>query len=306
MTVLSEQENSKINDDANRLRLIHADAASAPPDKRRDHLQEELERILKPIPPTDRKSYLNALLARFPIGGRIATATPGAAVVAPVAPPAPPPPLSPAELLERFLAAAEKLSAEQRVEMSKRLSEKGFGSATSSALEMEMSDELRQRFGLSAGQQPQLARVVELAAWLVELCWRLDQTTFSAWGEMAKNSPLVKRHQDFRVVAARFLSGDNEVIEAHLSAFSTLLGALLVAMQQGGRDFERYYTQRFSPQAIEETVTTEGVSMLQNKNDRCWKKYRDLAKDFAAPGVIDKQIKDTFVKIVDATFRGNR
>jgi len=229
--------------------------------------------------------------------------TPAAEAV-PVAP-APPPP-SAAELLERFLDAAEKLSAEQRAEMSRRLCENGFGTADGSPVEMELSDELRQRFGLPPGQEPRLARVVELAAWLVDLCWRLDQTTFNAWGEMAKNSPLVKRHQDFRAVAARFLSGDDEVIEAHLSAFSTLLGALLVAMQQGGKEFERYYTQRFSPQAIEQNVATEGVGMLQNKNDRCWKKYRDLAKDFAAPGVIDKQIKDTFVKVVDATFRGNR
>jgi hypothetical protein len=209
-------------------------------------------------------------------------------------------------LLERFLAAASKLPEDRRAEMSKQLIEGGFGSADKGALEMEMSDELRQRFGLAAGQQPRLARVVELAAWLVDLSWRLDQTTFNVWGEMSKGNPLVKRHQDFRVVAARFLAGDNEIIEAHLSAFSTLVGALLVAMQQGGKEFERYYSQRFSPQAIEETVTTEGVGMLQNKNERCWKKYRDLAKDFAAPGVIDKHIKDSYVKIVDATFRGNR
>jgi hypothetical protein len=301
MTVLSEQENSKINEDANRLRLIHADAAAAAPEKRRDHLQEELERIVKLIPPTDRKGYLKALLARFPVGGRIAAALPAAPVAA-----AAPPAQTADELLERFLAAAAKLPEDRRGELSKRLYEKGLGGVDKSALEVEMGDELRQRFGLAAGQQPRLARVVELAAWLVDLSWRLDQATFNAWGELSRSSPLVKRHQDFRAVAARFLTGDNEVIEAHLSAFSTLVGALLVAMQQGGKEFERYYTQRLSPQAVEEIVASEGVGAFQNRKERCWNKYRELAKDFATPGVIDKQIKDSFVKIVDATFRGNR
>ncbi len=307
MTVLSEQENCKVNEDARRLRLIHADAARAAPEKRRDHLREELERILKPLPVNERKAYLKSLLARFPVGGLAAASAPSAVAAPRPAPAAQPQvPKTPEELLELFLAAASKLPEERRAGLSRRLTEKGFGSVDKGAMEMEISDELRQRFGLSAGQQPRLARVVELAAWLVDLSWRLDQTTFNVWGEMSKGSALAKRHQDFRVVAARFLSGDDEVIEAHLSAFSTLIGALLVAIQQGGKEFERYYAQRFAPEAIEETVATEGVGMLQNKNDLCWKKYRDLAKDFAAPGVIDKQIKDSYVKIVDATFRGNR
>ena len=305
MTVLSEQESGQINSDANRLRLIQADAAGAAPEKRRDHLREELERIVKPMPPASRKSYLKALLARFPVAGQVPASAPAAP--APVAAPADAPaPKTPEDLLALFVDAASTLPDDRRAELSKKLYEKGFAWVDKGALEVEIGDEVRQRFGLPAGQQPRVERVVELAAWLVELSWRLDQTTFNVWGELSRNSPLVKRHQDFRAAAARFLTGDNQVIESHLSGFATLVGALLVALQKGGKEFESYYAQRFSPQAVEEIVIAEGVGAFQNRKERCWNKYREMAKDFTAPGVIDKQIKDSFVKIVEATIRGSR
>src|SRR5580658_2824812 len=101
--VLSEQEMAQVNDLASRLRRIQMDAATAPPDKRRDLLQEELGRSLKSVAPASRQGHLKVLLARFPVAGQVLqTASP-----APVAaPPPPPPPLTLDELLERFLAAA--------------------------------------------------------------------------------------------------------------------------------------------------------------------------------------------------------
>ena len=42
MTVLSEQEMGQVNDLASRLRRIQMDAATAPPEKRRELLQEEI------------------------------------------------------------------------------------------------------------------------------------------------------------------------------------------------------------------------------------------------------------------------
>ena len=71
MTVLSEQETGQVNDLASRLRRIQMDAATAPEEKRRDLLQEELARSLKGVPPASRKGYLKVLLARFPVAGRI-------------------------------------------------------------------------------------------------------------------------------------------------------------------------------------------------------------------------------------------
>ena len=80
-----------------------------------------------------------------------------------------------------------------------------------------------------------------------------------------------------------------------------------VAMLKGGKEFERYYTERFAPQAIEDVVAGEGGGgFFKNKKERCWDKYCERAKDFAAPGVIEKHLNDLFVKLVENTVRSNR
>src|SRR5437773_9597751 len=149
---------------ANRLRLIQSDAASAAPKARRDLLHEEVSRSLKDIPAASRKGYLEALLARFPVAGQLAKSAPAAL---PVATPVPVDETA-ERVLERFLAAAAKLSEEKRAELAKRLSEAGLTWVDRSALVLEISDELRPKLGLQADQQPRLTRVVELAVFLVE------------------------------------------------------------------------------------------------------------------------------------------
>jgi hypothetical protein len=50
-TTLTDQEDQWINECAARLRLIQADAVTLSPEKRREYLQEEMERSLKNSPP---------------------------------------------------------------------------------------------------------------------------------------------------------------------------------------------------------------------------------------------------------------
>jgi len=302
MTVLSEQETGQVNDLASRLRRIQMDAATAPEEKRRDLLQEELARSLKGVPPASRKGYLKVLLARFPVAGRIVQTAP----VAPEAAPASPAPTL-EELLDRFLEAAAGIPDAKREEISRRLSKAGFAWVDHAALELEVGAELRAKFGLAAGQQPKLQRVAEIAAQLTELCAKLDQTTFNTWSALSRNNPAIRRHPDLRAVVARHLSGEGEALESHLQAISALVGGLQVAMLRGGKEFERYYTERFAPQAIDDVVTGEDRgSLFKNKKERCWEKYCERAKDLATPGVIEKQLNDSFVKLVENCVRGNR
>src|ERR1700681_1212555 len=87
VTVLTEQESNWVSELAGRLRLIQADAAATTPEKRREFLQEEVARNFKPLPPANRKRFLEALLARFPVAGQIVNfSAPAAAPVAASAP----------------------------------------------------------------------------------------------------------------------------------------------------------------------------------------------------------------------------
>jgi len=290
---------------ANRLRLIQSDAASAAPKARRDLLHEEVSRSLKDIPAASRKGYLEALLARFPVAGQLAKSAPAAL---PVATPVPVDETA-ERVLERFLAAAAKLSEEKRAELAKRLSEAGLTWVDRSALVLEISDELRPKLGLQADQQPRLTRVVELAVFLVEALCRVDENALKAMRELAPRSPLLKRPEDFRRTAARFLTSENESLEPQWRTIRGLLGALLAAMLGGGKDFGKDYVERLSPAAIEDVVVSEGGGGLlfgPNKKERCWDKYKDLVGDYATSDLINHRIRDCLAAFVEKTLLGAR
>jgi hypothetical protein len=304
-TALTEQESSWVNEVAGRLRLIQADADALGPEKRHEFLQEEIARSLKVVPSARRKTHLEWLLARFPVGGRIATA----AVAPPPAPVAQAVNETPAQILDRFLAAASSLPEEQRTALSKKLYEAGFSWVDHDALVMEISDELRQKLSLKPDQQPRLTRVVQLALLMTEIFDRLDQTALATLRDMAPKSSLLKRQQGFRGAAARFLTSENESdqIEPHLRAVASLLGALLAATLGGGKEFGKRFVERFTPEAIEDVITGEGGKMFgPNKKERCWDRYKDLAGDYATPDLIDRRIKEAFAVVVERTMTAGR
>jgi hypothetical protein len=302
---LTEQESSWVNELAGRLRLIQADAASSSSDKRHEYLQEEIARRLKGVPPADRKHRLEALMARFPVAGKIGLALPSSP--APAA--APKKEETPEQILQRFIAAASALPEAQRTDLSKKLYEAGFKWAAHDAPVVEVSDELRQKFNLQPNQQPRAANVVQLVLYLVDVFDRLDQTALSAMREMAPKSQVLKRQPGFRNSAVRFLTGeqDGEQIEGHVRAVSALLGALLAATLSGGREFGKRFIERLSPNSIEDVIIGEGGKLWgPNKKERCWDRYKDLAGDYATPDLIDRRVKDSFATVVERTMSTGR
>jgi hypothetical protein len=78
------------------------------------------------------------------------------------------------------------------------------------------------------------------------------------------------------------------------------MGGLLAALLAAGKEFGRQYVERFSPTAIEDVVKGEGkLGFFGNEKALCWDKYRDLARDFSTPEVIDRRIKDCMGTFVD-------
>ena len=295
MTVLTEQESNWVSELANRLRLIQADAVMTAPEKRREFLQEEVARNFKPVPPANRKRFLEALLARFPVAGQVMNFSAAAAAPAPAAPAARPAPESIEETLERFLAGASGLPEGKRAEFSKRLSDAGFAWVDRDSLVLEVSDDLRQKLGLQAGQQPQLSRVVKLAIFLVDALSLLDRNALTTMKKLSPRSELLKRSEEFRNAAARFLLGEGESLEPQWAEMRGLLGGLLAALQGGGRDFGKQFIDVLSPAAIEDVVRSEGSGSLWGKNtkERCWDRYTELAgRDYPTPDIIDRRIKD--------------
>jgi len=299
VTVLTEQESDWISAVAGRLRLIQADAAPAPTEKRRDYLTEEVARTLKTVPPAQRKRYLEALLSRFPVAGQVPKPAPG-----PAAAPAVPKPAaeSPEQLLTRFLGVAAGLPPEKRAELSKRLAEAGLSSALPGAPVLEAPQELWQALGLAADQQPRLDRLAQLSVILVDMVHRLNDRGVEAMRDLFPRSQQFDRSPDFRRAAARSLTGETESLESQVRAVASLLGTLLVALEGGGKDFGRQYLERYSPSAILQVVENEQqfgwFPWQQSKQACCWGKYNDLAREISTPDLVDRKIKESLAAFV--------
>lgn len=301
-TVLTEEELGLINDCAARLRVIQGDAAALAAEKRREYLHEEVHRSFKPLTPGRRKLCLEGLLARFPVAGQVA-----GKIAAPAPAPAPAPETA-EKLLERLLAGAGQLSPEQREAFAQRLADAGLACVDRGASELPVPKDLQARLGLPADRQPRLERVAQVAALLVQALHELDRTAMIALKELYPRSPVVSRAQDFRQVTAQYLVGDSQEIEPHLRATTALLGGMLAAMLGGGRDFGRQFVEKFSPDAIEEVIVSEGSKgfMGPSKKERCWDKYRSLSKDIATPELVDRWLKDCLGRYADSGARSVR
>lgn len=306
-TTLTDQEDQWINECAARLRLIQADAAALSPDKRREYLQEEMDRSLKNSPPANRKRYLQALLHRFPVAGQVATATPVAAAST-ATPPSAPAPLTPDELLERFLAVAAGLPEEKRAEFAKNLQAAGLVCANRDALVIDVSHELRKSLDLKPEDQVQLTRVVEFAVVLADIFARLEQTAMTAMRDLAPKSPLMRRPADFRAAAAQLLVSKDAPLEPHVKAVASLLGGMIAGMLGGGRDFGRDLVERLSPSAIEQVVRDEGKGGIFGKKPKelCWEKYAELFEDYATAELVERKLKDCLGAFVEKRVLGGR
>ena len=298
-TSLTEEENEWISKCAGRLRLIQSDAAAMPADKRREYLKDELGRTFQDVPPANQKRLREALLARFPVAGHVvATASP-----APMPAPAPKSaPESVDQILEKLLAAAANLPDEKRTEIAKRIGDAGFACVDREAVLLEVSDDLRKRLGLPADKQPHLARVVELAAFLIEAMVMLDQNALRTMRELSPRSPLLNRKEDFRKAASRFLTDMDGSLDSQWNSIRGLLGGLLAAMQGGGKEFGRQFVESMSPNAIEDVIVSEGGKLFgPNKKERCWDRYKDLSEDISTPDLVNRKIKESLAAFVERT-----
>jgi hypothetical protein len=301
-TTLTDDELDKVNQCAGRLRLIQSDSAALPPERRREYLHDEISQSFKDASPANRKRLLEALLARFPLAGRVPTDTSPAAPVAAA-------PETPEALLERFLKLSAESSEQQKAGFAKRLSEAGYAAAAGNVpAGVELTDLMRQRLGLQPGRDPNLQRLMEVTAIMLQTLHDLDRAAMLTLKEMLPRAALLNRQKGFWGAPGQYMAGDTQEIEAFFRLVSALLGGMLAAMLGGGRDFGRQFVEKFSPAAIEQVVEGEGGGSMipglgKSRAERCWEKYKMLSKDIATPDLVDKWVKDCLGKFVDARTR---
>jgi len=309
-TALTEQEFAWVQDCARHLRLVQADAASAAPEARRELLRDEVAGRLKNLPSASRERLFESLIAQFPVAGHVPGLGPTvpAVAAAPAPAAAPPAPESPEDLLKRFVGTAKGLSAEERAEWTNQLAQAGLVKREAARASTRVPAEWLPMFGLEEGQQPDAERLVALAAMLAELVQRLDQASRKALTEFLPRGAALDRGADLTAVFAQYLKGELETVEPQVRALSALLGALFAGMLAGGRGYGKEFLRLCAPAAVEDTIKLEGGGSLFGKSfeARCWEKYKDLAKGFETPDLIDRQIRDCVGAVIKSKMSGNR
>jgi hypothetical protein len=286
---------------ATRLKYLQANLPDATPEARQAQIEQELSRALQELPVEKRGSHLYALAQAFP-DWEMAAAT----VVTPAAAAR----QTPDEVIQSFLKIVPALSGEQREKVKQQLAAQGLVQISAQPIEGEALVAIRTKLKLDAEDPingPQLARLFAVYA---EAMLALDQLAWNVWRNAAPKSPIRRdvAQGDLRTVTRRTLAGDAESaatfahVQKQLEASRQLIAGLLAGLGPAGKNFAKRYQQRYTPDAIRETVRAEGGG----KNDaQFWKKHTELAAEITET-VIEDDVQAAVVKYAEDLMRGSQ
>ncbi|MBW0000634.1 MAG: hypothetical protein JO015_16170 [Verrucomicrobia bacterium] len=277
---------------AARLRVIQASFNDQSPEVRSGFLLEEIQRETKAVPESDRGEFLDALSLLFPT---VDTAPP------PPPPPEKPAPLSTVGLVDALIEKFQGATAEERSLIHDRLRAAGLLVTVSEP--PTIPAELRGKLGLRPEEPLDPERYRKLFVTLAELVLTLDHVIWSIWRKLAPKSALKRESTDqFRMLLGRYLQGDREVASYQIAQFLERTRQLTVALVSGfgsaGEAFARWYLSSYAPQKIRSSVETGSYGFLANVEQRCWRRYVELAEGLNGP-LIEEQLANGVVSYVE-------
>ncbi len=276
---------------AARLRLIQANFADDPPAVRQGYVMEEIERALKPVSPTRRKTHLDALVEHFPAWeGVRSTAQSDVSVGAA--------PMTAEDLVARLVEIAPTLTPEARAAFAGQLQAVGLSIKESADAFLTIPPDLQKKLGMPAGKPLQLERAVKLLVITTDLAMVLDQLAWSLWKTIAPKST-IKKETEFGRLAGAYLAGDPEVSSAQLTQpiekTRRLIASLLGAVGRAGASYARKYTTVLSPEVIEDWAKME-KKWNESIETVCWRKFIQQSKEHASESAIEHEIQEAIAK----------
>jgi hypothetical protein len=286
---------------AAQLRFIQADCADLDPAARSGYLEESVHGALKQIVPEKRAVYLEALSLEFPLGEYGAGNEKGATE---------PVNNSPEALVDLLAQMAPMLKPRKRQELGLRLQEAGYMEIETTSLIDEPPPELLKRFPIQAGQQIDLQRTFRLLSVCADFILSLDQVAWPIWRKMAPHSQTrkdVTATGDFRESGARYLTGDTEVsveqIGQIVERLRKLVAAIIGSIGPAGRGYAQKHTAMFEPEAIKDAANLDAGSWMLGIEQKCWRKYSQLAKEQTVDAV-EGEIIESVVRYAEGLMRG--
>lgn len=287
----------------NRLKYLQANLADETPENRQTFLEEELRRALQAVPSSKRGLYLDALAERFPSWelATVAVNTPAAITQR-----------TPDEIVRDFLELAPKMSGEQREDMKQKLAALGFIVTSNKPIEGDALTDVQAKLKLGPDDPIDPQRLGKLFAALADVMLTLDQLAWNLWRSAAPKSTIRRdtSQGDLRMLMRRSIEGDAEAsaaqVQKQLEATRQLIAGLLAGLGPAGKNFSKRYQQRYTPDAIRETVKAEGGGggLFGNIEAKCWKKYTELAAEITE-ATIESDVQEAVVKYAEDLIRGS-
>ncbi|MDR0353889.1 MAG: hypothetical protein LBI02_11295 [Opitutaceae bacterium] len=289
---------------ASRLRYLQANLADDARENRESFLEDELKKLLDPVPAGKRQLYLDTLAEKFPTWESLAAAAPAAE--------AGPDGMAPDDIWALFLKTLPRYTLEQRETIRRRLADAGFVHVASDSLDTDALAEITQKLKLSPADKLDAARLGKLFAALAEVCIMTDQLVWNVWKGLAPKSAIRRDNSagDLRSALRRSVTGDAEVsaaqIARQLEGMRQLIAGLVASLGPAGKNFARRFQSRYSPEAIRDIVKLEGgASIFGNADSRLWKKYTELAGEISE-GSIQTDMMDAVAQYAEELMKGGQ
>jgi len=253
---------------AARLRLIQAGFESDEAATRKGFLSEEIERALKPLPPSRRLACLEALEEKFPAWES----------EVPEHGPAPEPTLD--ELVQKLQQLGPGLTDEARSRIALELVNAKVIPENVKPSPAALYEEFWKRFGRAGGTPPHPDRSLKLLGILSDFYMALDQLAWTLWRSIGPKSAF-RKESEYGKISGPYLSADTEVssdqVRLTIERTRKLIAALLGAPPRGATDFSAAHQGMFSPEAIE-AVARQEKRALESLEAASWREYKERFK----------------------------
>jgi hypothetical protein len=212
---------------------------------------------------------------------------------------------TPLQLVQELIAQIPQLPSETRVAIVQRLQAAGLLIPQSKGIELPA--ELIGKIGMTPDEPVDEERLAKVFAALFDMVVMLDHLIWSVWKNVAPKSAL-RRDTDtanLRRTIGRCLAGDREVatlqVTQILDRTRQLTAGLLSAIGPAGETYARQHLEKFAPEKIRTSIESKSPGFLGNIEQKCWRRYLELAGDLSGP-VVEKQMVDAIVSYTEALF----
>jgi hypothetical protein len=281
---------------ANRLRMVQVDCADQSDEIRRQCLEAELDALLKKLPTTERRQFLERLMNEFPAWEAAGEASPVVQSEFDIHQLD-----DPDFLVARLAKLAPSLDEQKKQLIATELNRVGMSMVGTPAWSKQAADEFRQLLGMTANETIEFNRVLELLTLLMKMGLNAEQVAWTTWRDLERHleggASAVKQPSALKPMLRKCSTGDANTPRT-LVALSTerlqqLLANIIRVIPFCGQ-FAYSQFNSLSPEALTKLDEMEGGGWF-GRPARLWDRYEKAYAELSAQA-FDIEVRKKFAE----------